>query len=434
MNALSRSVEASLRQRGIPFKIFGGMRFYDRKEIKDVLAYLRLIADNHDNLAFERIVNVPKRGIGDATIETIRQIAMDKSMDFLSVCSSALSFPELSRSASKLIAFSALIDSFREELVKDELSFAQFIEEVENKSGIIEEIIAQRENKGELIDRVENLKELLSEAVEFEKKIRFGEEQTDEIAELKSSEEESDPYLKEEDKTYDSLAGVLSKYLENAALYTSGDETVETDDFVRLMSIHSAKGLEFGAVFLIGLEEGVFPSYKCIGTEKDVEEERRLMYVAVTRAKKNLFIVLAQRRMLFGQTQCNCPSRFLREIPPELLYKMGNKRAPVENPTPVQAGSSKARELAKQQIESALSSGFIKKNQDVKKSVTGFSAKPSGGIRPEELVAGTKVIHPRFGEGVVIKSELVAGDALITVDFDGMKKNMLAKSAGLKKA
>lgn len=437
MNALSRSLEASLRDRGIPFKIFGGLRFYDRKEIKDVLAYLRLIADNHDNLAFERIVNVPKRGIGDTTVDLIRQIAADNNMDCLSVCSAALKFPELSRVASKLIGFSSLIDSFREELAMDTMSFSQFIEEVENKSGIIDEIITQRESKGELVDRVENLKELLSEAVEFEKKRRYGEGNSEDS--LMTSEEEADIYLKEEQKTADSLEGVLRLYLENAALYTAGDEATETDDFVRLMSIHSAKGLEFGAVFIVGAEEGIFPSYMCMSTERELEEERRLMYVAITRAKKNLFIVLTKRRMLFGQTSCNSPSRFLREIPPELTYKMGNARPSIDKPTPEQAGSSAARELAKKQIASALSSGFIRKDNE-KARGNGYSSNMNsnsgddGRLKPNEIYEGMTVHHPRFGDGTVLKAEAVAGDALLTVDFDGMRKNMLAKSAGLTKA
>ena len=193
------------------------------------------------------------------------------------------------------------------------------------------------------------------------------------------------------------------------------------DDFVKLMSIHSAKGLEFGAVFIIGMEEGVFPSYRSVQSMEDTEEERRLMYVAITRAKKNLFIVLARQRMLFGQTNCNQPSRFIREIDPELLYLMGSKReAPKEAPQ----GESN-REKSRKSIASAIKSQFTKDKP---------AGAREGQLGPDELFEGLRVVHPRFGEGVILKVEPVGGDALITVDFDGKRKNMLANAAGLKKA
>ena len=189
------------------------------------------------------------------------------------------------------------------------------------------------------------------------------------------------------------------------------------------MSIHSAKGLEFGAVFIIGLEEGVFPSYRSIQSMEDTEEERRLMYVAITRAKKNLFIVLTRQRMLFGQTNCNQPSRFIKEINPELLYLMGSKR---ETPKDLPEGQTQ-REKSKKSIASAIKSQFTvdKKKQE---------ASREGQLAPGDLFEGMKVVHPRFGDGVILKVEPVGGDALVTVDFDGMRKNMLANSAGLKKA
>ncbi|MBO7452205.1 MAG: UvrD-helicase domain-containing protein [Clostridiales bacterium] len=411
MNALSRSLETSLRQKGIPFKIYGGMRFYDRKEIKDVFAYLRVIADGRDNLAFERIINVPKRGIGDTTVDTVRELAIDNGVGCLTICRDAFDFPELSRSAGKLHAFYGLIETMREELHKNEKTFSEYIDYVENKSGIIDDVIAQRETKGELIDRVENLKELLTEAIEFEKSRRNAEDEPDLSAE--------DPYLERETRSIDTLEGLLSAYLETAALYASGDEDEEGDNVVKMMSIHSAKGLEFNSVFLIGSEEGIFPSYKCITSETDLEEERRLMYVAITRAKKNLFITLTRNRLLFGQTQCNAPSRFLREIPPELIYKMGSKREPVK---PVEPPKPQVRVDSVKQISSMLSSGFSGTKK--KESASSFD--------PSKLSVGVKVLHDRFGEGTIVKAEPVAGDCLVTIDFDGMTKNMLAKSAGLK--
>lgn len=433
MNALSRSLEMTFTDRQIPFRVYGGMRFYDRKEIKDVFAYLRLIADDKDNLAFDRIINVPKRGIGDTTVDVIHQLAMDNDMDFLTVCANCSRFPELARSEAKLLGFVGLIDSFRDKLASDEMTFPELIEYVEDKSGIIDEIIAQRESKGELIDRVENLKELLSEAVEFEKnhrtalveanKTKLEEKLLDKLVEV-------DPLLSQENKTADTLSGILLLYLQNVALYSQGDDADASEDFVKMMSIHSAKGLEFGVVFLIGAEETIFPSYKSMASSNDLEEERRLMYVAITRAKKNLIVVLTQRRMLFGQTQCNAPSRFLSEINPKHLYKMGSdrktdKKQDADVPPAM-------REQARKQISSALSSSFVKKPTSANKSTFSSNSDPDV-LTPSQIVQDMMVKHSRFGIGRVLKVEPVAGDCLITIDFDGMRKNMLAKTAGLKK-
>ena len=424
MNALSRSVESSLRDRGIPFRIYGGMRFYDRKEIKDILSYLRLINDNKDDLAFERIINVPKRGIGDTTIEKIRAIAEENGMSMMDVCMSALRFEDLSRASAKLLGFTSLIMKLREKLEENELSFRDYVDLVETESGIIDEMIEQRESKGELIDRVENLKELLSEAAEFEKNHRSDPERED-IDALKAEIEE-DSFFDEEHRTADTIKGLLSLYLENAALFSQGDSDDDNEDYVKLMSIHSAKGLEFGAVFVIGVEDGIFPSYKSISTEKEMEEERRLMYVAITRAKKNLFLVLTKQRMLFGQTQCYPPSRFLKEIDREHLYMMGSAREP-ERKLPGTVHPNQYREQARKTISSALESGVTSRSSNSKRS-------SAGGLTPDMLQEGMKVKHDRFGTGVILKVEPVAGDALITVDFDGMRKNMLAKTAGLRKA
>ena len=425
MNALSRNIETTLHNLGIPFRVYGGMRFYDRKEIKDVLAYLRLINDPRDNIAFERIINVPKRGIGDATIEKIRQYALADNISMFEVAEHSVDYPELVRSANRICAFTDLINTMKDKLREDDMDFAHFVDYVENESGIIEEITEQREKKGEIIDRVENLKELLSEAAEYDKAHRA--EPVD-MDNLEIDDGDGLPVEVDEDfffdtATADTTEGILGLYLENASLFTEGDEFNDTDDFVKLMSIHSAKGLEFGAVFIIGLEEGVFPSYRSIQSMEDTEEERRLMYVAITRAKKNLFIVLARQRMLFGQTNCNQPSRFIKEINPELLYLMGSKR---ETPKDVPQGETQ-REKSRKSIASAIKSQFT---EDKKKQ----NAKREGSLGPNDLFEGMKVVHPRFGEGVILKVEPVGGDALVTVDFDGMRKNMLANAAGLSKA
>ena len=425
MNALSRNIETMLHNLGIPFRVYGGMRFYDRKEIKDILAYLRLINDPKDNIAFERIINVPKRGIGDTTIEKIRQYAINDGISMFDVAMRAVDYPELVRSVSKICAFTDLINAMKDKLRENEMDFAQFVDYVENESGIIEEITEQREKKGDIIDRVENLKELLSEAKEFDKAHRA------EPVDMDSIEiDDGDGFPVEVDEdfffdtaTADTTEGILALYLENASLFTEGDEYNDTDDFVKLMSIHSAKGLEFGAVFIIGMEEGVFPSYRSVQSMEDTEEERRLMYVAITRAKKNLFIVLSRQRMLFGQTNCNQPSRFIREIDPGLLYLMGSKR---ETPKDAPQGDTN-REKSKKSIASAIKSQFAKEKDTP-------SGSHEGQLGPDDITEGMRVIHPRFGEGIILKVEPVGGDALITVDFDGMRKNMLANAAGLKKA
>ena len=425
MNALSRNVETTLHNMGIPFRVYGGMRFYDRKEIKDILAYLRLINDTKDNIAFERIINVPRRGIGDATIEKIRQYALSDNTSMFEVAMHALDYPELVRVSSRILSFTDLINTMRDKLKENEMDFAQFVDYVENESGVIEEITEQREKKGEIIDRVENLKELLSEAAEYDKAHRAEPVDMDtlEIDEGDGFPVEVDDDFFFDTATADTTEGILGLYLENASLFTEGDEYTDTDDFVKLMSIHSAKGLEFGAVFIIGLEEGVFPSYRSIQSVEDTEEERRLMYVAITRAKKNLFIVLTKQRMLFGQTNCNRPSRFIKEINPELLYLMGSKR---ETPQDAPQGETN-REKSRKSIQSAIKSQFTKdKNKP--------AGAREGQLGPDELVKGMKVVHPRFGEGIILKVEPVGGDALITIDFDGMRKNMLANSSGLKKA
>ncbi|MBO4459857.1 MAG: UvrD-helicase domain-containing protein [Clostridiales bacterium] len=415
VNAMSRNVDKALHNSGIPFRVYGGIRFFDRKEIKDIIAYLRLINDERDNLAFERIINVPRRGIGDTTLNRMRIIAEEEGLPMFEVAARAYMYPDLGRSAERLTAFTGLIGEMQDKLLADDMSFSEYIEYIENESGIVEEIISEREKKGELIDRVENLKELLSEAADFEKAHKY--------VEGHEGEEASDEEDLLDIGTADTTAGILRLYLDNAALYAEGDNFDDNEDYVRLMTVHSAKGLEFTAVFLIGLEETIFPGYRAMDSEADLEEERRLMYVAVTRAKKNLFLLLAQQRMLYGQTQCNRPSRFIGEIDRDLLYPMGVKRTTRER-------EDMERREASDKVSLSISEQF--KQSSAAKAVSGKT--DDGSLKPEEIKKGMNVVHPRFGEGVIIKVELVGGDALLSIDFDGMKKNLLAKSAHLKRA
>ena len=415
VNAMSRNVDKALHNSGIPFRVYGGIRFFDRKEIKDIIAYLRLINDERDNLAFERIINVPRRGIGDTTLNRMRIIAEEEGLPMFEVAARAYMYPDLGRSAERLTAFTGLIGEMQDKLLADDMSFSEYIEYIENESGIVEEIISEREKKGELIDRVENLKELLSEAADFEKAHKY--------VEGHEGEEASDEEDLLDIGTADTTAGILRLYLDNAALYAEGDNFDDNEDYVRLMTVHSAKGLEFTAVFLIGLEETIFPGYRAMDSEADLEEERRLMYVAVTRAKKNLFLLLAQQRMLYGQTQCNRPSRFIGEIDRDLLYPMGVKRTTRER-------EDMERRESSDKVSLSISEQF--KQSSAAKAMSGKT--DDGSLKPEEIKKGMNVVHPRFGEGVIIKVELVGGDALLSIDFDGMKKNLLAKSAHLKKA
>ena len=267
-----------------------------------------------------------------------------------------------------------------------------------------------------MVDRVENLKELLSEAVEFEARRK----KEVEMALVQNTEEElaQDPYMENEQQFGLDLTGILGAYLQNAALYSEGDNADDSEDFVRLMSIHSAKGLEFGAVYVVGVDETIFPSARSVN-DGDVEEERRLMYVAITRAKRKLTIISARSRMLFGQTQNLSPSRFIKEIPPQYMRAIANKRKeqPKEPVNPRFGGEAKTP-----------APSYIPSYKAVKPAAAAGSD-----FTPDTISKGMRVLHPRFGEGIVVSCEKVAGDALICVDFDGMRKNMLLNKSGLKK-
>ncbi|HHT77538.1 MAG TPA: UvrD-helicase domain-containing protein [Clostridiaceae bacterium] len=440
MNALSRTIESALREQGIPYRVYGGQRFYERKEIKDIMAYLRLTLTPSDEYAFLRIINVPKRGIGDTTVERIRALAAENNTSCYDICYNVFRYPELSRSSDRLLSFVGIIDDFRERLSENEMSFADFIDYVQDKSGLIQEIVDAKEKKGETVDRVENLRELLSEAVEFEQRRKnmpdIPPEGEDALAESGLLEQPQDPvYAKD-------LQGILQAYLENAALYSQGDENDPSEDYVRLMTIHSAKGLEFSVVFLVGAEDGIFPSLRSMERMDDLEEERRLMYVAITRAKKRFSIVTANSRMLFGQTQALKPSRFIKEIDKACLSCVGNARQVYQTPfssfgsasssgfTGGQGGGFVASAKSGEATNSKTYLGSV-----VASATEAKAAKNSEAfLRPDEVSSGMAVVHPRFGRGVVRRIERVAGDALVSIEFgQGTTKNMLLKQARLQK-
>ena len=437
VNALSRTLEGALREQGIPYRIYGGFRFYDRKEIKDVLAYLRLTASSLDNYAFERVINVPKRGIGDASVDRIREISIEEGISCLQVCAKASEYSSLSRVSHKLQQFAWLIQDFRGKLAENAMSFSEYIEYIQDQSGLMQEILEQKEKKGETVDRIEILRELLSEAVEFES--RRKEEEVRGTAPSDKVDSPHDRYSIEDVSYAVDLPGLLQSYLENAALYSEGDNQDESEDFVRLLTIHSAKGLEFPVVFLVGVEEGIFPGHRSMDSKESMEEERRLAYVAVTRAKKKLFITSARSRMLFGQTQQLKPSRFIEEIDSRYLEVIGAFRTDFQDDGDIEAGRASIRSYSANYSESG-GAGRVRGGKTGSMSFPSNSVQkqdreeenPDGYLPPGAFHTDLRVRHPRFGTGKVISVEQIAGDALVCVLFDNQsRKNMLAKQAKL---
>ena len=374
MNALSNTVENIFVRSGIPYKIIGGHRFFDRKEIKDVLSYLQVINNPSDSVRLKRIINEPKRGIGEATVKAGEEIASHLGLSLFTVFENAEDYPTLSRSALKLKDFTKMIRELQSVRDNEPLDF--LLEQTLDKSGYLLSLKAEGK---ESIDRVENVGELMSGI-----------------------------------KTYmsESPSPSLSEYLEEVSLISDIDGYNESDDTVVLMTLHSAKGLEFDNVYLLGLEEGVFPGNQSIyGGEAELEEERRLAYVGVTRAKERLTITNTYTRMLFGMTGRNMPSRFLKEIPPELCSISGY--------TPF--GSSS---LYEDSYKSSYFEGKINlKNSAKPVSPTKAPAKSSQGCAYQK---GMRVRHKAFGEGMILSTTPMGGDCLLEIAFDsvGTKKLM----------
>ena len=281
MNTQSRAIEDILRRENIPYKIVGGLKFYERKEIKDIIAYLRLIQNSSDNLSLRRIINEPKRGIGKTSLDKIEQIAIQEEKSMYEVIKNAESYG-LNRVYLNSREFINAIEELKQE--KEKLSISELIKETLKKTGYTKAL--EDENSIEAENRIENLNEFLTVAIEFE-------------------EEEAE--------------NTLSEFLEGITLSSDIDNLEEQEESVTLMTLHSAKGLEFPVVFLVGMEEGIFPGYKSISEPKELEEERRLCYVGITRAKEYLFLTCSKQRTIFGSTSYNQTSRFLKEIPEELL-------------------------------------------------------------------------------------------------------------------
>ncbi|MBQ8928184.1 MAG: UvrD-helicase domain-containing protein [Oscillospiraceae bacterium] len=364
INALSNSIERSLVRAKLPYRIYGGVRFQDRREIRDVTAYLCLLDNPHDSVRFERIVNVPKRGIGEGTVATILQISHDLHMSPLEVVKSCRDFPVLAKRQAALLRFDALMDALRE--AAEALPLEELFDEVLEQTGYRRMLEAEGE-QGET--RLENVEEYRSNIVDY---VRNAEDPT------------------------------LQGFLEETALYTDADRDTE-GPHISLMTIHAAKGLEFDTVFTVGAEQGIFPSQRSMDSLTEMEEERRLCYVMMTRAKRHLYLMQSQSRLLFGRYQNNPLSRFVREIPEAHLHEVGNGTEGAESDAPAASGiAGIRRQMA---------------------AISGYGA-PVG--EAPALTAGDRVLDRNFGEGTVLRAEPMAGDCLLEIAFDkvGTKKLM----------
>ena len=379
-NAQSNALEFAFKRSGIPYRVIGGMRFFDRAEIKDMLSYLCVIHNRNDDLRLQRIINNPPRGLGAKTIEVADRLAQAEGKSLYSIISDPDSFGPLEKASGKLKQFTAMLDSLSQ-LLDEDMPLPEFYEELMLRSGYVQmlENKPTEENK----TRLENIRELKSSIISY----------------VQNTESPS-------------LAG----FLEEIALYTDLEEYDAGDDTAVMMTMHSAKGLEFPYVYLVGFEDGLFPGLRSIGEPEEMEEERRLCYVAITRAKKNLTITYARQRMLYGKTNAALPSRFLKEIPEDIKLKKGGYYA---------ADSY---------------SGY--RSEAVARPVNFYNRKPNYTIPQApstpvlSLNKGDMVDHKAFGRGLVLSVMKMGNDALLEIAFDkiGTKKLMAnTASAHMKK-
>ena len=417
-NAQSRLFEEKFIAMNIPYKIVGGINFYARREIKDLLAYLKTVDNGQDDLAVRRIINVPKRGIGLTTINRIQESATERGIGFYEALLAPEMIPGVGRSASKLDSFAALIEYFKGRLGQE--SITDLLREIIEKTGYIESLEA--EDKVEAESRIENIDELLNKAAAYEEDCQDRGEEPN-----------------------------LSGFLEEVALVADIDSLEEDQDYVVLMTLHSAKGLEFPHVYLAGMEDGLFPSYMTITSDdnEDLEEERRLCYVGITRAERELTLTCARRRMVRGETQYNKLSRFVKEIPMELI-DTGNKKIEKETEIPVQNTYSHAKQAFRAQPFAAQFGGYGSGRASGPSGTAGGTGKEAGKQPFSALQKGSqftagkggklsygvgdRVRHVKFGEGTVLEIKEGGRDYEVTVQFDsaGVRK-MFAMFAKLVK-
>ena len=424
MNAQSRAIEDILNREQIPYKVIGGLKFYERKEIKDAISYLRLIANTSDNLALKRIINEPKRGIGKTSLDNIQAISEQTGTSMYEIIKNAEEYG-LNRVYANSREFIDLIEKLREQ--KDELSVSELLTETLRESGYTKAL--ELENTVEAETRIENLEELMTVAIEFEEQ------------EAENS---------------------LNDFLEGITLTSDVDNLEETDDMVTLMTLHSAKGLEFPVVFLVGMEEGIFPGYKSIGEPKELEEERRLFYVGITRAKQYLYVTCAKHRTIFGSTSYNAISRFISEIPEELLegysdisssrnddfedsnygwsygnnyaggiktYKFGDNKYSGNTEGYAVASSIGSKLSTNNSKNVDNSTGFaFRTAENFLKSIN----KQNNNVDISKYKSGQRVFHKKFGEGTINYVEQEGEDAKVDINFDKAgHKRLMAKFAGL---
>ena len=373
VNAQSNNIENMLRRTGVPYRIIGGTRFYDRKEIKDIVAYLCVINNSADDLRLRRIINVPKRQIGNTTVELLENLAASLGRSMYDVAVNAGEYGELRKSAGKLLDFTAMMEELR--AAKDTIPIADLCSLVIEKSGYREMLKAEGK-EGE--ERLQNVEELISNMVAYQR---------------------------------DNEEATLSGFMEEVALLSDIDNYDEASGAAVLMTMHSAKGLEFPVVFLPGMEEGVFPGNMSMFDPEEVEEERRLAYVGITRAKERLYLTCAQHRLMYGSTMYNKPSRFLREIPEELCEETGQERKAARENLHVQPRQETAPSAARSTM---LNSPRTEK--------------------APAFAPGDRVLHPAFGEGSVLSARAIGGDCMLEVSFDTAgNKKLMANYAKLKK-
>ena len=374
-NAQSNSLEYALKRNGIPYRVIGGMRFFERAEIKDMLSYLCVINNRADDLRLNRIINNPPRGLGAKTIETVQKLAEAEGKSIYEVVCDPYNYGPLEKAAQKLLQFSALIEELAG-LLANGMSLPEFYDELLLRTGYADMLLSKptEENKTKL----ENVKELKSSIQSY----------------LANTTEPT-----------------LSGFLEEISLYTDLEQYNEGDDAVVMMTIHSAKGLEFPHVFLVGFEDGLFPGMRAIGDRDEMEEERRLCYVAITRAKKSLTISHARMRMIYGRTASALPSRFLREIPENCIVKRGGYRPQVQ-------------ETRRESYEKRIAKGSSYLSSAIRAQTAPSAPMP-------EFSKGDMVMHAAFGKGMVISVTKMGGDALLEVTFDDIgTKKLMAKAAG----
>lgn len=393
MNTQSRSIEDILRRENIPYKIVGGLKFYERKEIKDTIAYLRLIQNKYDNLSLQRVINEPKRGIGKTSLDKIEEIASSNSMSMYEVIEKAEQFG-LNKLYLNSRDFVETINDLAKR--KDKMTIIEIITEVLNKTGYIKAL--ENENTLQAENRIENINEFLTVAGEFE--------------------EEAE--------------NTLADFLDSITLSSDIDEVEDEENSVTLMTLHMAKGLEFPVVFLVGMEEGVFPSYRSIGEQKELEEERRLCYVGITRAEQYLYLTCARQRTIFGSTTCNKISRFVEEIPKEMLK--GSEEIGKKKRKDYDFEDSYSNDTVKtyKSVNKVYEKGPAYQFRTAESFLKSLNSKPEVEVELSQYKIGQTVYHKKFGEGIISDIEPEENDLKLDINFEKVgHKRLMARYAGL---